>query len=278
MASIGRYNTLKVTRETGSGYYLDAGELGEILLPGNVAPQNLRWGSDLEVFVYPDSEDRLVATTERPHATVGEFACLKVLTVHSQIGAFLDWGLGKDLLLPFREQSERVAAGDRAVVYIKLDERTNRVVATTRLNRYLRKSRPDFAPGQAVHFLISHRSPLGYQAIVEGGFSGLLYHSNLGTALEIGQAIDGYVQAVRPDGKLDLSLDAPGPGRVGGLSGQIMEALKKNDGRLPFDDSSTPEAIRDRFNSSKKAFKKALGSLYKQRRIRFSKGGGIEEA
>lgn len=276
MAAIGRYNTLKVTRETGSGYYLDGQEFGEILLPGNVAPKDLRWGSEVTVFLYLDSEDRLVATTEKPHATVGEFACLEVLTVHPQIGAFLDWGLGKDLLLPFREQGERVAAGERVVVHIKVDERTKRIVATTKLGRHLYKSPPPYASGRPVRFLVTHRTPLGYHAIVEGRYSGLIYHSNLGTALDPGQAIDGYVRSVRPDGKIDLSLDPPGPTRVKDLADEVMDALEANNGQLPFDDSSSPESIRDTFNTSKKAFKKALGTLYKQRRIRFPEGGGIE--
>lgn len=278
MASIGTYNTLKVTRETGSGYYLDGENLGEILLPGSVAPKDLRWGSAIEVFLYPDSEDRLVATTEKPVATVGEFACLEVLTVHPQHGAFLGWGLGKDLLLPFREQGEqRLDAGDRVVVYIKLDERSQRIVATTKLNRYLSKSPPRYAPAQRVSFLITHRTPLGYHAIVEGSYSGLVYHSNLGIALEPGRVMEGYVQAVRQDGKIDLSLDPVGPGRFKDLADEVMDALAKNGGRLPFDDNSSPEAIRDAFASSKKAFKKALSTLYRQRRIRFPEGGGIEK-
>ncbi len=277
MVLIGKYNTLKAARETGSGYYLEAGDLGEVLLPGNLAPRDLQCGSSLEVFLYFDSEDRLVATTERPFATVDEFAALKVLTVHRRIGAFLDWGLGKDLLLPFREQREqRVKPGERVVVYIKVDERSDRIIATTRFNRYLDKEPPGYSREQRVRFLITRRTPLGYHAIVEGRYSGLVYHSGLGTALEAGRQIDGYVRAVRPDGRIDLSLDPAGGGRLKDIAGEVMEALEKRGGHLPFDDTSTPESIREAFNTSKKTFKKVLGTLYKQRRIRFRDGGGID--
>ncbi len=277
MGLIGKYNTLKVVRETGSGYYLDAGDLGEVLLPGNRAPRDFQCGSMLEVFLYSDSEDRLVATTEKPFATVGEFAALKVLSVHRQIGAFLDWGLGKDLLLPFREQPEqRVKPGERVVVYLKVDDRSDRIIATTRFDRYLKKAPPGYSPEQQVCFLITRRTPLGYHAIVEGRYSGLVYHSGLGTALKEGQQIDGYVQSVRADGRIDLSLDPAGSGSLKDIAGKVMEALDKGGGHLSFDDTSTPESIREAFNTSKKTFKKALGILYKQRRIRFRDGGGID--
>ncbi len=277
MASIGKFNTLAVTRETASGYYLDAGDLGEVLLPGSLAPRDLEPGGTLEVFLYSDSEDRLVATTEKPRATVDQFAALKVLAIHPQVGAFLDWGLGKDLLLPFREQGERhVRAGERVVVFIKLDERSHRIVATTKLNRYLSKVTDRYAPGHRVRFLVARRTPLGYHAVVDGRYSGLVYHSDLGTALVPGQEIDGYVRAVRPGGGIDLCLDPPGPGRFKDVEEKVMVALKKHGGRLPFDDTSSPESIRETFHTSKKTFKKALSTLYKQRRIRFPDGGGIE--
>lgn len=278
MASIGLFNTLTVLRETASGYYLDGGSLGEILLPGTHAPKDLAWGSEIEVFIYPDSEDRLVATTERPLATAGEFACLEVLTVHPQIGAFLDWGLGKDLLLPFREQAERVEAGERVVVYIKVDERSQRVVATTKWKRFLEPAPRRLAAGERVSFLITHRTPLGYHAIVEGRCGGLLYHSALGIELEVGSVRDGYVLNQRPDGKLDLGLDAPGPRSMGDLGEKIMAVLEAQAGSMPFDDHSSPEDIREVFGTSKKAFKRALGTLYKQRRIVFPSEGGTRRA
>ncbi|MFP4281253.1 MAG: S1 RNA-binding domain-containing protein [Opitutales bacterium] len=279
MIQIGKYNRLKVLHETQSGYYLDGEHLGEILLPGAQAPKDLAWGSEIEVFLYPDSEDRLVATTQKPKATAGEFAALEVLSVHPRIGAFLDWGLGKDLLLPYREQgAERVAEGDRVVVCVLFDERSSRLIASTRLARHMRKTPPPFTSGQRVSFLVSHRTPLGYQAIVEDGYSGLLYHSGLGSTVRPGERLEGYVTGLRPDGKVDLSLDPGGPRRTGDLAEQILEALEAHDGRLPYDDYSSPDEIRAQFDTSKKAFKRALATLYKARRIRFPEAGGIERA
>jgi hypothetical protein len=276
MASVGQFNTLVVRRETASGYYLDGGLHGEILLPGKLAPKDLAWGSSIEVFVYPDSEDRLVATTEKPHATVGQFAALEVISVHPRIGAFLDWGLSKDLLLPFREQrEERAEEGDTVVVYVVFDERSERVIATTRWQRYLRKSPPRYAPGAAVECMVSHRTPLGFVLIVEGEYLGMLYHSNLGTALEPGKMVTAYVQTVRGDGKIDLRLDPKPSAQVWDLSAQILAALEASGGHLPFDDFSTPESIRETFGTSKKTFKKVLSTLYRERRIQFPEEGGI---
>ncbi len=274
MAQIGKRNSLTVLHSTQHGIYLDAGELGEILLPNRYIPQGTGIGDALDVFVYRDSEDRLVATTERPFATVGEFATLEVVSVNRNIGAFLNWGLAKDLLLPFREQGEqRVMPGEKVVVFVMLDEKTDRIVATTRLNRHLSKQRPPFKPKQAVSLLITSRTPLGYNAIIEGTHLGLLYHTNIGAPLHAGQRLSGFVSMVHPSGKIDLSLDASGYQRVASLTDRIMEALKSNGGRLEFDDDSHPEAIRSHFEASKKAFKQALGALYRQRRIRFTNPG-----
>lgn len=278
MASIGHYNRLKVLRETGSGYFLDGEQLGEILLPGSLAPRDLVWGSEIDVFIYPDSEDRLVATTERPLATAGQFAALEVVMVHPSIGTFLDWGLSKDLLLPYREQgNERPEVGDRVAVYIKVDDRSGRVVATTKWQRFLSAHAPDFPVGKSVRCLVCQRTPLGFSVIVEDRYTGLIYHSGLANPLEIGASLACYVARLRPDGKIDLSLDPPATGeRVGDLATQILDALKASDGVLEFDDNSSPETIREAFQTSKKAFKKALSALYKHRKIRFRPDGGIE--
>lgn len=273
MAQIGKRNTLGIVRESSPGLYLDGGELGDILLPGRYIPPNLGPGDLLDVFVYLDSEDRLVATTETPQVMVGEFAALKVISVNPRIGAFLDWGLPKDLLLPFREQDGHVRIGQRVVVAVYLDPKSNRLVATMRLNRHLSRNPPAYATGQQVNLLITERTPLGYNAIIENAHRGLLYHSNLGAPLDIGQALKGFVRAVSPAGKIDLSLDASGYKRVAALRDQIVEALKANGGRLTFDDSSSPESIRETFGASKKAFKQALGALYKERRIQFLNPG-----
>ncbi|HLP78755.1 MAG TPA: S1-like domain-containing RNA-binding protein [Candidatus Paceibacterota bacterium] len=273
MAILGKRNTLSIVRASGPGLYLDGGELGEILLPGRYIPADLKPKDTLDVFVYRDSEDRLVATTEIPHATVGEFACMKVLSVNDRVGAFLDWGLAKDLLLPFREQEKPVRTGQRVVVFVYLDPKSQRIVASSRLHRHLSRELPHYRNSQPVNLLITGASPLGYKAIVENSHMGLLYRDKTTVPLQIGQRIQGYVRNVRPGGELDLSLDASGYKRVAPLTDQLVKALEENGGRLAFDDDSSPEAIRQKFSVSKKAFKQALGKLYKARRIRFTNPG-----
>src|SRR4051812_15769895 len=258
MAILGKRNTLSIVRESSPGLYLDGGELGEILLPGRYIPEGLKQKDKLDVFVYRDSEDRLVATTEIPHATVGEFACLKVVSINDRVGAFLDWGLAKDLLLPFKEQERPVRIGQRVVVFVYLDPRSQRIVATSRLYRHLSQELPHYRNSQPVNLLITGATKLGYQAIVENSHSGLLYRDNVRTPLQIGQQIQGFVRNVRPGGQIDLSLDASGYKRVAPLTEQIVKALEQAGGQLPFDDDSPPEAIRKTFGVSKKAFKQAL--------------------
>ena len=273
MAFIGKINRLRLVRHAPPGAYLDGGELGEILLPRRYVPQGAAPGDELEVFVHRDSEDRLVATTEAPLATVGDFACLKVVSINPQIGAFLDWGLAKDLLLPFREQISPLRPGQRVVVYVYLDSKTNRIVATARLKRHLARTHPPYQAGQPVNLMIADRTPLGYNVLVERKYMGLLFTNNIPSSIEVGQQLKGFVRAVHPDGKMDLSLDAAGYQRVAPLVDQIVEALKQNGGQLAFDDDSSPESIREKFGISKKAFKQAVGKLYKARRIKFLNPG-----
>jgi uncharacterized protein len=273
VATIGKRNILSIVRASAPGLYLDGGELGEILLPGRYIPRDLKPKDKLDVFVYRDSEDRLVATTETPHVMVGEFACLRVISVNQNVGAFLDWGLSKDLLLPFREQEFPVRAGQRVVVFVCLDPKSDRILATTRLKRHLSRDTPAYRNGQPVNLLVVNQTPLGYTAIVENAHLGLLYHNNLSVPLEVGQKIKGFVRIVRPGGKIDLSLDASGYKRVASLTEQVVQALERSGGRLELDDDSSPEAIRQAFGASKKAFKQALGKLYKERRISFAKPG-----
>jgi len=273
MFAIGRRHTLPVSRDSVHGLFLDAGDIGEILLPGRQPAGGPGEGDSVDVFVYRDSEDRLVATTATPLAMAGEYACLNVISVNRQIGAFLDWGLPKDLLLPFREQREPVYAGDKVVVYIFVDDKSDRIIATTRFARHLSRATPKYAPGQLVETLITSTSPLGYNAVVEGDHLGLLYQNEIGTQLEVGQKLSAYVSAVRPDGKIDLRLDAVGYQRVSALTDLILEALARQGGSFSIDDGSSPEAIREAFNVSKKAFKQALGWLYKKRLIEFTKPG-----
>ncbi len=273
MVAIGKRNTLRVVRDTLQGLYLDGQELGEILLPTRYVPRNTQPDSELEVFIYRDSEDRLIATTETPLVSVGEFACLQVLSADPYRGAFLAWGLSKDLLLPIREQEHRVNVGERVVVFVYLDPHTLRIVASSRLNKHLHRTEPDYADGQRVNLLIIGQTPLGYNAIVENDHRGLLYHSELSTPLDFGQKLTGFVRTVRSDGKIDLRLDPEGYTRVGPLTEKIMEALKANGGRLEFNDKSSPESIRIAFDTSKKAFKQALGALFRERRAKFERGG-----
>jgi predicted RNA-binding protein (virulence factor B family) len=273
MAIVGKRNVLSIVRASQPGLYLDGGELGEVLLPGRYIPADVAPKQKLDVFVYRDSEDRLVATTESPNAMVGEFACMRVINIHEKIGAFLDWGLAKDLLIPFREQEFPLRVGDWVVVYVVLDFRTQRIIASTRLNRHLSHDTPAYRDGQPVTFLITRKTPLGYNAIVENAHLGLLYNNNLAAPLKIGQKMKGFVRTVRENGKIDLSLDASGYKRVAALTDLIVTALNMSGGKLPLDDDSSPVVIRQNFNVSKKAFKQALGKLYKLRRIEFTKPG-----
>jgi predicted RNA-binding protein (virulence factor B family) len=273
MAIIGKRNTLSIVRASQPGLYLDGGELGEILLPGRYIPADIAPKQKLDVFIYRDSEDRLVATTETPNAMVGEFACMEVINVRENIGAFLNWGLAKDLLIPFREQEYPLRVGDKVVVYVGLDAQTNRLIASTRLSRHLSHDTPAYQDGQPVSFLIFRETDLGYSAIVENAHLGLLYKNNIPAPLRIGQKLKGFVRTVRPNGKIDLSLDAAGYKRVASLTDLIVTALKMSGGKLPFDDDSSPVLIRQNFSVSKKAFKQALGKLYKLRRIAFTNPG-----
>ena len=277
MAILGKRNLLTIVREGPPGYFLDDGEGGEILLPGKYIPAGSKPGETIEVFIYRDSEDRLVATTETPLAMVGDFAALKIVDISPGIGAFLDWGIEKDLLLPRREQGGFRNVGETVVVHVFLDEKSDRIVASTRLQRWLSKAPPAYAKDHPVALLVAGRTPLGYKAVVENLYQGLLYGSELSSPLETGSRLDGFVKAVRPDGKLDLSLDRSGFARVGPITDQILEALKAAGGHLPYNDSSPPDAIRSAFGISKKAFKQAVGTLYRKRLIEIV-GEGISLA
>lgn len=271
MAVLGRRNQLAILREASPGVYLDGGELGEILLPRRYMPADAAPGTVMDVFIYRDSEDRLVATTEVPLAMEGEFALLRVQSVKPSMGAFLDWGLSKDLLLPRREQVSFPREGGLVVVRVFIDEKSDRIVASERLDRWLDLTPPAYASEQPVTLLIARETPLGYSAIIENAHWGLLYNSDLAGPLRIGERINGFVRTVRPDGKIDLALDRAGFARIKPLTTHILDALNAAGGSLPFHDKSSPEEIRATFNVSKKAFKQALGILYKNRKINIDK-------
>ena len=272
MLQIGRYNTLVVQRKVDFGLYLNPKE-EEVLLPSKYVPRNIRPGDSLQVFVYTDSEDRPVATTLKPKAVVGETAHLEVRDT-SPIGAFLDWGLEKDLLVPKAEQQAPMRKGQRWVVKLLLDEKTNRVFGSTRIVRHCRKAEDQFRPGQQVRLMVYRFTKLGTLAVVENDFIGLIYHNETYELLKIGERRPGYIRAVRPDGKIDLTLKKPGSASLTGSARRIMETLHKAGGFIPLHDKSRPEDITALLAMSKKEFKRAVGGLYKKRLIEIT-GEGI---
>ena len=269
---IGKYNELRVARKTDNGLYLRDEEGQEVLLPRKFVPQEAESGTMLTVFVYKDGEDRLVATTQQPLITLGQFAYLKVLQVN-RIGAFLDWGLDKDLFVPFREQKEKMETGRRYLVYLYLDEETDRLVASARTARFLEKEPLTVAEGEEVDLLVSDRTELGYNVIINDRHSGLIYHSELFRPLHPGDRLTGYIQHIREDKKIDVSLDPVGYQKVEPNAEKVLARLRENEGFLSLTDKSPPADIYAELEMSKKTFKKALGSLYKQRIIRLEPEG-----
>ncbi|HMT94665.1 S1-like domain-containing RNA-binding protein [uncultured Thiothrix sp.] len=269
MLKIGQFNSLRLTRLADAGVYLDAGSYGEILLPRRYVPANARPESMLEVFVYLDSEDRLIATTERPHLQVGECAYLKAVD-SSRHGAFFDWGLTKDLLVPYNEQERPIEVGKFYVVHAFLDERTESIVGTTQLAQHLNEFSYYFKPSQAVNLLIYARDEFGYRAVVNQTHLGLLYQNEVFQNLRIGDQVSGYIQQIRPDRKIDLTLRKPGVVVEDALAQQILVHLKQCGGSSNFTDKTPPEQIYAEFKVSKAHFKRALGLLYKQKLIQLT--------
>lgn len=276
MIEIGQYNRLTAVRLTPHGMVLHDEEGDDVLLPNKYTPKELAVGEAIDVFVYTDSEDWPIATTRKPFALVNEVALLHVKEVTS-IGAFLDWGLEKDLFVPFSEQSAKMIAGGRYFVYLYLDESTGRVAASSKLNKYLNKEVPDLAVGQEVQLLIGLPTPLGFNAFINHRYRGLVYQSDIFRPLHPGDKCKGYVKLIRPDGKVDLALQPQGyQYAVSVQSQQILDVLKRQGGFLPLTDKSEPEEIYALLQMSKKAFKKALGALYKQRLVRLEEEGVYE--
>lgn len=268
MAAIGRYNSLQVTKHTDFGLYLDGGADGEILLPKRYIPkgEELEVGDWLNVFVYLDSEDRLIATTQKPKVQVGGFASLKVAEIN-RVGLFLDWGLPKDLLLPHSEEKRPLQVGDYCVVYVYLDQRTRRITATARLDRYLDKTPARYAPGQEVDLLVVEQTDMGFKAIINNEHWGLIHNNEVFKFLRSGMRERGFIREVRADGKISLSLQPVGREAASSLSEQILAKLREAGGQLPLSDKSSPEQISSLFGVSKGNFKKAIGGLYKQGQI-----------
>ena len=268
MAAIGRYNSLQVTKHTDFGLYLDGGADGEILLPKRYIPkgEELEIGDWLNVFVYLDSEDRLIATTQKPKVHVGGFASLKVAEIN-RVGLFLDWGLPKDLLLPHSEEKRPLQVGDYCVVYVYLDQRTRRITATARLDRYLDKTPARYASGQEVDLLVVEQTDMGFKAIINNEHWGLIHNNEVFKFLRSGMRERGFIREVRADGKISLSLQPVGREAASSLSEQILAKLREAGGQLPLSDKSSPEQISSLFGVSKGNFKKAIGGLYKQGQI-----------
>jgi len=272
MTEIGKFNRLRVIKRLDAGVYLEGKEHGELFLPRSYAPESCRTGDIVDVFIFRDSEDHLIATTQRPYATVGEFAFLKVVSVNP-VGAFLDWGLQKDLLVPFREQKQKMEEGRSYIVYIYLDDRTSRIVASSRLDKFLDKHPVQLQEGQSVELLIYDLTELGYKAIINNSRRGVLYKNEVFQTLKKGQRITGYIKKVRDDGKIDLCLQKPGYENIDGVSEKIMDKLKAKSGFIPVTDKSSPEVIYSLFGVSKKTYKKAIGALYKKRLINIESNG-----
>jgi uncharacterized protein len=273
MARIGEFNELSIVNETDFGLFLDAGEMGNVLLPGSQVPVGVMPYHKLRVFLYYDTGDRLLATTRMPYVQVGRFAYLEVVDVHEKLGAFLDWGLPKNLLLPFGQMDSKVRPGQGVIVTVEVDPDTKRLTATSKIRRFLDKAPTDYLPNQEVELLILDETDLGYNAIINHQHRGLLYHSDLAEALDYGASIKGYVAQVRPDGKVDLRRDPAGIQRRDNMAERIFTVLEQAGGFLPYNDSSSPASIRDRFDMSKKAFKLGIAALYRERRIVISDRG-----
>jgi len=271
MLNIGKINKLNVVKKQGSDVYLDNGTSGKVLLADKKMSATCQVGDTLEVFVFVDSEGHLAATTKIPFAQVDDIAWLKVVSLN-YVGAFLDWGLPKDLLVPFSEQHHEMEVGRSYLVKVFLDDK-NRIAATTKIDRFINDESVDFEVGQKVSLIIAEKTELGFKAIVNNTHWGLLYQNELFQALRKGQKLDGYIKKIRDDQKIDLSLHHPGYGKVVSLTDNILIKLKENDGVLMLSDKSPPEAIYAAFGVSKKVFKQAIGALYKKKLITLDKNG-----
>jgi len=259
---LGKFNRLEVVKEVDFGMYLDGGDEGEILLPARYVPEGCQIGDILNVFLYLDNEERLIATTLTPLVQVGEFACLEVAWVN-QFGAFLNWGLMKDLFVPFSEQKMKMQVGKKYIVHAHLDDESYRIVASAKVDRYLSKEKAEYQPGEEVNILIWQKTDLGFKAIIENKFGGLLYDSEIFQPLHTGMVLKAYVKQIREDGKIDLVLQKLGFEKVDDFSKTLLEYIREHDGYTPLNDKSPADDIYAAFGVSKKTFKKAVGDLYK---------------
>ncbi len=271
MIALGTLNNLKVKKQVKFGFYLDGLSWGEILLPNNAAPAGLEVGQSLDVFLYLDSEDQLIATTEKPAVMVGQVALLRVAAV-TRIGAFVNWGLKKDLLVPFSEQQLPLKEGQSYLVYCYVDS-SNRIVGSTKLDRHLHKKPATYNTGDKVNIIVSEQTDLGYKAVVNHQHWGMLYKNEVFRPLRRGEKLQATITKIRDDGKLDLRLNAATHQQARDLTEKIIHRLQQNEGKLALSDKSPPELIYQYFGVSKKAFKQAIGALYKEQRITITDEG-----
>ena len=271
MINIGEYNELEVVKQMDFGIYLREGDV-EILMPTKWVPKGTKIGDTLTVFIFRDSDDRLIATTVDPYVTANTFAFLEVKQVNN-IGAFLDWGMDKDLLVPFREQPMRMEPGKNYVVFVYVDEITNRLVASAKLNKYIERENISIQESDIVDLLIYSETDLGFNAIINNKYSGLIYKNEIYEAIRVGDKIQGFVKRVREDNKIDISLQKSGYELVDDVKWRILKLMKEENGFLLLNDNSSPEDIKAKLQISKKAFKKAVGALYKERLVKLTDKG-----
>lgn len=272
MIEIGKYNTLTIVKDLDFGVYLDGGNGLEILLPARYVPKNVKPGDQVTVFIYHDNEGRLIATTATPKALVGEFQFMEVKSVN-QTGAFLDWGLMKDLLVPFKEQKLPMREGKWYLVYVRIDNITNRIMASARIEKFLNNVMPDYEYNQEVDILIIDETEIGYKVIINNLHTGMVYRNEVFHRLEKGERLKGYIKEIREDEKIDVSITPLGYQKVEGIAGIILESLRVQNGYIAVHDKSDPELIYALFRCSKKAFKQAIGTLYKQQLITIEEEG-----
>lgn len=263
---LGKYNNLEIIREVDFGVYLDGQESGEILMPAKYVPKGHKTGDVVKAFIYLDNSERLIATTETPYAQVGDFAYLEVAWTN-KYGAFLSWGVLKDLFVPFREQRVKMEKGEKYIVYIYVDPESYRIVGSSKIDRFLSKEKPQYAFGDEVNILVWQKTELGIKAIVDNKYSGLLYETETFRHLKRGEKTKAYVKQVREDGKIDLLLQKPGYEFSEDFSKQLIKYIQSHDGFIPYTDKSPAEDIYETFGVSKKVFKKAVGALYRERLI-----------
>lgn len=273
MINVGKYNELEVIKELDFGIYLGDGDV-EILMPTKWIPKDTKIGDTLNVFIFRDSDDRLIATTVKPFAIADSFAFLEAKQVND-IGAFLDWGMDKDLLVPYREQHNKMEPGRSYVVFVYVDEETNRLVASAKLNKFIERDDIDLQDGDIVDLLIYSETDLGFNAIVNNIYSGLIYKNEIYEAIRVGDTMKGYVKTIREDNKIDLSLQKSGFELVDDVKWRILNMMKQNGGFLSLTDNSSPEEIKSKLQISKKAFKKAVGALYKERLVKLTDKGVV---